>query len=163
MVVLQEDLTRVPVSSDVRSGVVMRFMLCARDRVSGQVALVSDSSFESRREAVEAVSGVRDFSAYADADIFLVDLEAAVPVAVVPWKPEAPVEAPAQAADEGPAADGPAEEPAEDRAVPLSEILLGVAEIDIMAWTCEDCIYITTCARAGSLIPAECGSFQWRA
>jgi hypothetical protein len=141
----------------------MRFMLCARDRVSGQVTLVSDASFESRREAVEAVSGVRDFSAYSNSDIFLVDLEAAVPVAVVPWRPEAAQESEEPVASERPPAKDALEEPAEDRAVPLSEILMGVAEIDIMAWTCEDCIYITTCAKSGSLIPAECGSFQWRA
>jgi len=145
----------------------MRFMLCARDRVSGIVTLVSDESFETRREAVVAVSGVRDFTAFADCDIFLVDLEAAVPVAVVPWRPEATAEPAEAGVEPAEAEDTPVEDagvlPADDRAVPLSEVLLGVAEIDIMAWTCEDCIYITTCAKAGSLIPAECGSFQWRA
>ena len=40
---------------------------------------------------------------------------------------------------------------------------VGMVQIDIEAWTCEDCIYIATCAKTGTLRPAECGAFQWRA
>lgn len=35
-------------------------------------------------------------------------------------------------------------------------------DLDLAAYTCEDCIYVNTCPRAGESTPAECGSFQWR-
>jgi hypothetical protein len=168
-----------------RSGENMRFMLCARNRTSGAMAFVCEWSFPTRREAIEAVSGVRDFSEFAGSDIFLVDLETATPVAVVPWKPEdestieasAPVPAPTVA----PAAPVPDDEeihvpapetvssvPDDDEGSREAElagpaVTLGMVEIDISAWSCEDCIYISTCAKSGTIRPAECGSFQWRA
>jgi hypothetical protein len=155
-------------------GETMRFMLCARDRSSGAVRLVREESFATRREAVEAISGARDFSEYSGADIFLVDLDAATPVAIVPWRPEADVDTeesrPIRADDvegdddrsDGASPSDDVEESAEqsDEPIPVS---LGVVEIDIEAWSCEDCIYISTCAKAGTIRPAECGSFQWRA
>lgn len=165
----------------------MRFMLCARNRASGAMGFVCDWAFPTRREAIEAVSGVRDFSEFAGSDIFLVDLESATPVAVVPWKPEededvvrAPVpvstvpevEAPQVTMTEPEPAGVPvgteAAAVAEDEDVWDDEIAgpavtLGMVEIDISAWSCEDCIYISTCAKSGTIRPAECGSFQWRA
>jgi hypothetical protein len=149
------------VAQAVESGETMRFMLCSRDRSSGALKLVLEDSFESRREAVEAISGVRDFSEYAGADIFLVDLNGAVPVAVVPWRPETADGVVALAASD-PAVAASGEEPCEE-AGPGDAVRLGVVEIDIEAWTCEDCIYISTCAKAGTIRPADCGAFQWRA
>ena len=157
----------------------MRFMLCARDRSSGAMTLVSDRSFPTRREAVEAVSGVRDVSALSDADVFLVDLDAAIPVAVVPYLARGEAEAAAPETDVTAQADVPDAGAADVGAPPLfadlegpgleedqtavPEVRLGFVEIDIDAWSCEDCIYISTCAKAGTLRPAECGAFQWRA
>ena len=155
----------------------MRFMLCARDKASGTMTLVSDSSFATRREAVEAISGVFDVSGLSESDVFLVDLDAAIPVAVVPYlasddSTEAAASAPGEvSAEEEPTAltEAPREsapdtgEDESDADEPGSEVRLGFVEIDIDAWSCEDCIYITTCAKAGTLRPAECGAFQWRA
>lgn len=141
----------------------MRFMLCARDRVSGAMTLVDDRSFTSRGDAVEAISGVRDFSSFEGTDIFLVDLDAAIPVAVVPWHPgmgetDTVAEQPQAAAE-----IEPCEEPTDEIEEPQKRATLGIVEIDIDAWSCEDCIYISTCAKSGELRPADCGSFQWRA
>lgn len=36
------------------------------------------------------------------------------------------------------------------------------APVDLTAWACTDCIYVTTCPKTGSDCPASCGSFQWR-
>lgn len=188
----------------------MRFMLCARDRSTGTVTLVSERSFPNRREAVGAISGVRDFSDFIGADIFLVDLDTATPVAVVPWRPEeeprseaSPAEGPGTVAEpyvelfpesaplletEPAVPAGPEAEAAEAQGAPEIEagpeagpepeaptpepepvawtarpVVLGTVEIDIEAWTCEDCIYISTCPNSGTVRPAECGAFQWRA
>ncbi len=35
-------------------------------------------------------------------------------------------------------------------------------EIQLDAYTCDDCVYANTCPKAGSSNPAECGSFQWK-
>jgi len=196
----------------------MRFMLCARDRGTGEISLLSHASFLTRREAVEAISAVGDFTKLEGLDVFLVDLDVAVPVAVVPWHADeaAPVhgvfnldeslqartleEASASEA-EAPAGDS-VEEPVSptDEGVVLEEIVyedvvfddaapvdeasvpaeydlegslgpmvfdmgasLGLVQIDIDEWTCEDCIYVSTCAFSGSRRPAACGAFQWRA
>ena len=165
----------------------MRFMLCARDRANGTVKLVSERSFLNRREAVEAISVMRDFSHVAGADIFIVDLESATPVAVVSVVPERQgLEAPADHTGYDPSADAAVsaeeasfEEGADAETLdqaPIEEVLeeeldswaartveVGMVQIDIEAWTCEDCIYIATCAKTGTLRPAECGAFQWRA
>lgn len=179
----------------------MRFMLCARDGATGTMTLVSDRSFPTRREAILAISDARDVPGLADSDVFLVDLDAAVPVAVVPCAGGPAVAAPQAAPEEvpeetleeaGAGAEAPVAEAAEqltddatapeadaeaealaeaalDLAETVEEVLtdsgmrLGFVEIDIEAWTCEDCIYTATCAKVGTIRPAECASFQWRA
>ena len=35
-------------------------------------------------------------------------------------------------------------------------------EIDMNSYTCEDCVYVSTCPKAGEESPASCGSFQWK-
>lgn len=35
-------------------------------------------------------------------------------------------------------------------------------ELEIGAYTCKDCVYFSTCPKAGESTPAECGTFQWR-
>ncbi|MBN2404434.1 MAG: hypothetical protein JXE06_02505 [Coriobacteriia bacterium] len=35
-------------------------------------------------------------------------------------------------------------------------------EIQLDAYTCDDCVYANTCPKAGASNPAECGSFQWK-
>jgi hypothetical protein len=154
----------------------MRFMLCARDRATGTLTLVSDSSFPTRREAIEAISDARDISGLSDAEVFLVDLDAAVPVAVVPYRADeaaAPLAAEdvalAEPANDTQTAPDACSEPAsevkesDDEIVSDAGMRLGFVEIDIEAWTCEDCIYTATCAKVGTIRPAECAAFQWRA
>lgn len=34
--------------------------------------------------------------------------------------------------------------------------------IDLDSYTCEDCVYVSTCPKAGQDSPASCGSFQWK-
>jgi hypothetical protein len=152
-------------------------MLCAKDRTTGTMRLVTQESFASRRDAVEALSVVRDLSDLMGTDVYLVDLDTAVPVALVPCgpggiaetpaaeeKPAAPEEAieeavPEQVAEEAPAAT----EELPEWATAEPGATLGVLQIDIDAWTCEDCIYVTTCAFSGTRRPSQCLSFQWRA
>jgi hypothetical protein len=183
----------------------MRFMLCARDRVTGDMELLSGSSFTTRREAVEAISDAGDFAALAGMDVFLVDLDVAAPVAIVPWYADDVVRAAGEAEGVGPddageaeahaaadvAADGndvaadpdedaahgeetalghqdvdEAASPADDAPAPMVFDMgarLGLVQIDIDEWTCEDCIYVSTCAFSGTRRPAACGAFQWRA
>lgn len=175
-------------------------MLCARDRATGTMRLVSDSSFPTRREAIEAISGARDISGLSEADVFLVDLDVAVPVAVVSYGArEASPAADEARSDEANAARGSdglafaeAEPPVltetadeaaaesevqgapvadsvtdlgegEDEVLTDAGVRLGFVEIDIEAWTCEDCIYTATCAKVATIRPAECAAFQWRA
>jgi hypothetical protein len=159
----------------------MRFMMCACDRRDGGMSLVSNESFPNRREAVEAMEaivGSSDIRTLLVSDIFLVDLETATPVALVnvgdiglrsasrpePSSGSASAGLPSQAdrpADGVPEAEpGASEEPTEDKSEASG---LGLVEIDIESWTCEDCIYVLTCERSGTQRPAECGSFQWRA
>jgi hypothetical protein len=203
----------------------MRFMLCARDRVTGEVTLLNSASFVTRREAVEAISTAGDFAALAALDVFLVDLDTAVPVAVVPWRgaesapthglfslDESPGIVPDEAASAPESPESPATSespdstdaaqsalPLEEDAVPEGAVFevvpfdnvapvdeasvpaeydlddahapmvfdmgasLGLVQIDIDEWTCEDCIYVSTCAFSGTRRPAACGAFQWRA
>ncbi len=35
-------------------------------------------------------------------------------------------------------------------------------ELEIAAYTCDDCVYSNTCPKAGESSPADCGTFQWR-
>jgi hypothetical protein len=151
------------------------------------MTLVSDRSFPTRREAIESISEAEDLAALSENDVFLVDLDAAAPVAIVPCReddqaaaepPSAGVEGARPPADDeseesgqetvSDAAGREAEEALEpddgfERAVLDLGGSLGVVQIDIDAWTCEDCIYVSTCAYTGTRRPAQCGAFQWRA
>jgi hypothetical protein len=160
--------------------------------------LLSGSSFTTRREAVEAIPAAGDFSALAGMDVFLVDLDVAVPVAIVPWYADEVERAVGEAAGDDPEPtptaddalslevgadqrDVPAENeelahdfeeddeiasPPDDGRAPMVFDMgarLGLVQIDIDEWTCEDCIYVSTCAFSGTRRPAGCGAFQWRA
>ncbi|MBN2839336.1 MAG: hypothetical protein JXP37_00050 [Coriobacteriia bacterium] len=35
-------------------------------------------------------------------------------------------------------------------------------DLDLEAYTCDDCVYSNTCPKVGQSTPAECGSFQWK-
>jgi len=35
-------------------------------------------------------------------------------------------------------------------------------ELDLAAYTCNDCVYANTCPKVGEVTPADCGAFQWR-
>lgn len=139
----------------------MRFMLCTRDRSTAAIALVSEESFATRREAIEAISRVPDVCRFAETDVFLVDLDVAVPVAVVACTPGGDGAAEAASTDEAREVDS--DEQDEDDLAMAAPVGVGMVEIDIEAWTCEDCIYISTCAKVNTIRPAECGAFQWRA
>jgi len=59
--------------------------------------------------------------------------------------------------------------PESDQAVPEAEAPAEPLEapvfvrVDFEAWTCDDCVFVTTCDRVGVDRPATCASFQWRA
>lgn len=38
----------------------------------------------------------------------------------------------------------------------------GGVELDLGAYTCDDCVYSNTCPKVGQATPADCGSFQWK-
>jgi hypothetical protein len=143
---------------------MMRFMVCARDRETGAIVLVSEDSFANRREAVEAIAGSRDVERLLGADVFLVDLNAATPVAVISVS-GATAEYRVETVEGTPSVPGLGD--TDDVEVATSdtdaEVRLDIGEMDIETWTCEDCIYVVTCEKSGTLRPAECDSFQWRA
>jgi len=35
-------------------------------------------------------------------------------------------------------------------------------DLDLGAYTCNDCVYSNTCPKVGEVTPADCGTFQWR-
>lgn len=74
----------------------MRFFLVARDRSSGEVRLVSDTTYESREQALDVLGDETASAAFAKDDLFVVDLDTVSPVVVYrgPW---APVTAPGSA------------------------------------------------------------------
>jgi hypothetical protein len=127
------------------------------------MSLVTESSYGTRREAIEAISDVRGLGELGESDIFLVDLDAAVPVAVVPYRSPSQAPDPSQSAREPETVASDEESEDEDALHHDDGGHLGMIEIDIEAWSCEDCIYISTCAKAGTVRPADCGAFQWRA
>lgn len=54
------------------------------------------------------------------------------------------------------------EEPLPERSAP--EIgYEPTGDLDLSAYTCNDCVYSNTCPKVGEVTPAECGTFQWRA
>jgi hypothetical protein len=61
----------------------MRFILCARDRTTGTASLPSTRTYESRAEAVEAVASFDAPGTLVGSDLFVVDLDAAIPVVIV--------------------------------------------------------------------------------
>lgn len=91
--------------------------------------------------------------------------------------PEAVVETPApEPITETPVTEPIAETPAADagaepEATASDFIDLGPAEPaapapmvseELAALTCDDCVYDSTCPNRGQLLPASCGSFQWK-
>ncbi len=66
-----------------------------------------------------------------------------------------PVEPAAPSTTAGP---GPSETP---EAAPAGYEPSGELELD--AYTCQDCMYANTCPKVGQVRPADCGSFQWKA
>lgn len=84
--------------------------------------------------------------------------------------PATVVEAPAPAPE--PVAETPAPEPATETDATGSDFIdLGPAEPaapapmvsdELSALTCADCVYDATCPNRGQLLPASCGSFQWK-
>jgi hypothetical protein len=166
----------------------MRFIVCARDREDGAMVLVSAASFPNRREAVEAIIASQGLGALLDSDVFLIDLEAAAPVALVPVTEvgETPASSaaagipgvfdePSAGSDNEPLFEGVGEvltegpdEAAEEAAAEAEGVTdhlsrFGPVELDIASWTCEDCIYVMTCDSSGANRPVDCASFQWRA
>jgi hypothetical protein len=159
----------------------MRFIVCARAREDGSVSLVAPRSFPNRREAVEAIIASDEVDALLRSDVFLVDLEVATPVALIPVgesEPPAvrldgvsPVDAPEpveqaelwEGGEAEPVSPVTTDAPDKDDELQGEPARLDFVEIDIEAWTCEDCIYVLTCDKSGTVRPAECGSFQWRA
>jgi hypothetical protein len=159
----------------------MRFIVCARATEDGAVSLVDSRSFPNRREAVEAIIACKAIDDLLRSDVFLIDLEAATPVALIPVtgsgipvvrvegeEPEEDSEPIDQAGlwedEESQPASSSGAGADEGAGEPEAEVArFDVLELDIESWTCEDCIYVLTCEKSGTLRPAECGSFQWRA
>jgi hypothetical protein len=156
----------------------MRFIVCARAREDGTVNLVAGESFLNRREAVEAIIASDQIGELLESDVFLVDLDAATPVALIPVGDASASAATADGGrggdadgasqamlwDSGATTEDAGSDPEHDADEGAgAQVRLGSVEIDIEAWTCEDCIYVLTCEKSGTLRPAECGLFQWRA
>lgn len=114
----------------------MRFLLLGRHRETGQVRLVSALTYATRQEALDGLpSAMAATDGFADHDLFVVDLDVAVPVVFLPAPVPAPV---AQATEpepdepiadvwEAPASAGP------DQLAELSAVedaaLAGAAEV----------------------------------
>ena len=51
--------------------------------------------------------------------------------------------------------------------LPVVELDVGSYEVSgelvLERYTCDDCVYANTCPKVGESVPAECGSFQWKA
>lgn len=107
----------------------MRFFLIARDRDSGAVTLVSDRTYDSRSMALAGLEeAVSADSPFADADLFVVDIEAVTPVVV--YRPKAGAEpAAAPIVADVPMADA-WETPPIEAAGPLLESIEHVAPAD---------------------------------
>lgn len=61
----------------------MRFLLCARDRKTGAVSIVSGRAYASRAEAIDSLATAGTAAGLGDSDLFVVDLDAATPVVMV--------------------------------------------------------------------------------
>lgn len=87
-------------------------------------------------------------------------LEPEAPVPDEPDSPEEPIQEAAE--DEGPdlAEPGGVPDAPDESLTPGYE---AAGELDLAAYTCDDCIYANTCPKVGQSTPAECGSFQWKA
>lgn len=87
--------------------------------------------------------------------------EAAAVQEPIPDLAEAPAE-PDERAAQGAVEDGWASREDDDAGSGTSADG-GFIRVDFDAWTCTDCIFTSTCPRAGADRPMTCGSFQWRA
>lgn len=75
-------------------------------------------------------------------------------------------DAPEPASGEAPGSDATGSS-AEDDVEPVVEAAPEMAyeptgELDLSAYTCNDCVYSNTCPKVGEVTPADCGTFQWR-
>lgn len=55
--------------------------------------------------------------------------------------------------------------PAPDEPLPEPATEIGyepTGDLDLGAYTCNDCVYSNTCPKVGEVTPADCGTFQWR-
>ena len=85
------------------------------------------------------------------------DLEAQQ-VAATDSEPQAIPDAPEPAGEpETPQAPEPAGDPA-----PAEAKAYEPGELDISAYTCDDCVYLGTCPKYHQDGPSTCGSFQWK-
>ena len=66
-------------------------------------------------------------------------------------------------ATEPEAAEQQAEIPEPRAAVAPSDMgAFDAMRVDFEAWTCSDCIFLSTCTKTETHRPATCGSFQWK-
>jgi len=64
----------------------MRFIVCAKNRRSGETSVVGARSFLSKDEAIAALGGLDSIGLLGDDELFLVDLDTATPVVLVPTR-----------------------------------------------------------------------------
>jgi rubrerythrin len=69
----------------------MRFVLCARDPMTGASTIVGDMSYATRAEATDALAAPGSLAGLRGRELFLLDLDAATPVVVVSASGREPV------------------------------------------------------------------------
>lgn len=99
----------------------MAFFLVERKRDTGSLALLSDSVFETREEALAGLSQLMAETGHTASEVFVSDLDAATPVLFVPH-PAAPADEEAVTVEEPPAEESAhLHEPVVDEAVDTQE------------------------------------------
>lgn len=153
---------------------LMRFFLAGRDRVTGSVHLVSESTFSSRQDALDSLSSLLPVDGSFDGlDLFVADIEQATPVVV--YKPAiieppvgTPVEAPMADAWESPsgavgeeplkasvAGAEPVEEPYADAVIAELEAAIAAPELEPAGESPEPLPLVEALRRAADRMEAE--------
>jgi hypothetical protein len=126
-----------------------------------------DSIEESRDESGSLVRASGDDEAMSFAKPVILGAE----YSATPEQEDPPVEPPAPAAEVAEPTEPEAPVAVDPGADSSDFIDLGAAEPaapapmvpeDIAALTCSDCVYDSSCPNRGQLLPASCGSFQWK-
>ncbi|MDR3687681.1 MAG: hypothetical protein P4L93_12070 [Coriobacteriia bacterium] len=163
---LQEPATELP-EPDVETALRNAVLLPA-----GEVAAAPDHGAEphlpmSSLPAPEAGAFVPPVDAESvDSSDFILDLDAVESAPVETADAAASPVAPAPSASDAWSLGGPetsaAPEPSAGGQTPEVNPEPVAAVSSLQDYTCEDCVYVTTCPNRDQRLPKDCGSFQWR-